>query len=146
MSDEVMILKASSQEDNAAVTECLKEFISYGVDFNAGTSYSGLSYDFSYIRECDGLVVGMLSIRPDGGEVGNLGYAIRPTEQGKGYGKMLVLQALDLCEMLDVKCPEAVVDEANIPSIKVLLANGFSEKERKEAGGRKVIRFVHEDI
>lgn len=143
MTDEVMILKASSTGESAAVTDCMKEFISFGVDVNDGISYSGLSYDFSYIRESDGIVVGLLAIRPEGGEVGHLGFAVRPTEQKKGYGKMLVEQALSLCEMLEIPEVTAVTREDNTASICVLTANGFKEYGRGVLAGKNIIRFIH---
>ena len=60
---------------------------------------------------------------------GNIGYSIRPSERGKGYGTALVESGLELCDMFGIKNPTAVVKKDNIASRRVLEKNGFVLKK-----------------
>lgn len=62
-------------------------------------------------------------------DFGNIGYSIRPSERGKGYGTALVESGLELCDMFGIKNPTAVVKKDNIASRRVLEKNGFVLKK-----------------
>ena len=56
---------------------------------------------------------------------GHIGYMIRPTEQGKGYGRMQLAMALDwVRENLDLDRVLVTCDDDNIRSARVIEANG----------------------
>ena len=59
--------------------------------------------------------------------IGTIGYSVRPSERGKGYGSALLEQGLELCAMFGIK-PVAVVKKDNAASIRVLEKNGFVQR------------------
>jgi len=143
VSDETMILELSSPKRRQAEEDYIKEFCEAGQDLNGGTTYSGESYTFYYVREEDDRILGMLNLRPGDPDCGNLGYSIRPTEQGKGYGKMLLEQALELCSTFGITNPKAVVLENNLKSRRVLEGNGFTQiSKRRESDGQMVLAYA----
>ncbi len=133
--EETMLLVQLDDCDGTAVKDYYAEMLANG---DEEKPYSGFSYTFCYIRESDGKVIGMLNLRPEDGLIGTIGYSIRPSERGKGYGTALLEQGLELCEMFGIT-PVAVVRKDNAASIRVLEKNGFekyggeyiSEKDRQ---------------
>ena len=119
--EETMLLVQLDDCDGTAVKDYYAEMLANG---DEEKPYSGFSYTFCYIRESDGRMVGMLNLRPDGGLIGTIGYSIRPSERGKGYGTALLEQGLELCEMFGIT-PVAVVRKDNAASIRALEKNGF---------------------
>lgn len=71
---------------------------------------------------------------------GNIGYEIRPSERGKGYGKEILRQALDYART-EVKLDEALVtcDARNEASYRTIIA------VMKERGGRPDTPTLIED-
>lgn len=60
------------------------------------------------IRESDGKLIGMADIRYELNDFlrtygGNIGIGIRPSERGKGYGTLIMEQALELCRQEGLK-------------------------------------------
>lgn len=55
---------------------------------------------------------------------GNVGYAIRPSERGKGYGNKLLGLLVEECRNLGISEVLLTVEESNEASKKVGLANG----------------------
>lgn len=55
---------------------------------------------------------------------GHIGYDIRPTERGKGYGKIILNLALDKAKDLGIKKALITCDVGNIASKKVIESNG----------------------
>ena len=56
---------------------------------------------------------------------GHIGYTIRPSEQGKGYGKLQLAMALDYCrEHFGFEKVLVTCDDTNIRSAKTIEANG----------------------
>ena len=55
---------------------------------------------------------------------GHIGYAIRPSARGKGYGTKMLAMALD--EARDMGLPRVLItcDPANIASVRVIQKNG----------------------
>lgn len=56
-------------------------------------------------------------------EGGHVGYAIRPSQRGKGYGKLLLKLLLAEANKLDIESVLVTVKNENKPSIQVALAN-----------------------
>ena len=83
----------------------------------------------TYWLYVEGLPVGMGKIRHRltqqlREEGGHCGYAIRPTQRGKGYGKMLLAQLRVQAKALGISEMLLTIRNANTPSIKVALGNG----------------------
>ncbi len=55
---------------------------------------------------------------------GNIGYSVRPGERGKGYAKLALKLALNLCRCLGLKKVLVTTDFDNYGSIRTILANG----------------------
>ena len=60
-------------------------------------------------------------LKEDGGHVG---YAIRPSQRGKGYGKLLLNLLLAEANNLGIETVLVTIRNENKPSIQVALANG----------------------
>jgi predicted acetyltransferase len=61
------------------------------------------------------------SLRLSGGHVG---YGVRPTRQGRGYGRLMLRLALDEAKRLGIDPVLVTAHEDNIPSRRVIEANG----------------------
>ncbi|WP_428774424.1 GNAT family N-acetyltransferase [Vibrio sp.] len=57
-------------------------------------------------------------------EAGHIGYDIAPSHRGKGYGKLMLKLALPKARALGLDKALLIADEDNIPSRKVIEANG----------------------
>lgn len=91
------------------------------------------------VRKGDGRVVGTLQLRHSlRGELvhggGHIGYAIRPTERGKGYAKQQLALALEQADRLGIEKVMVSCDRRNAASAAVIRAcggvlswEGFSE-------------------
>jgi predicted acetyltransferase len=55
---------------------------------------------------------------------GNIGYYVRPSERGKGYGKLLLRYCLEKLRLLGASRALLTVNPLNIASRRVVLANG----------------------
>ena len=79
---------------------------------------------------------------------GHIGYYIRPSERGKGYGKEALRLALKKLRALGVKKALVTVSPDNIPSARVVLANGgrlrsiVSDPETRRMVARYWIRLA----
>lgn len=83
------------------------------------------------VREKDERVVGLVNVRPfltkelDEGFEGNIGYSIRPTERGKGYGDIALKLALLEFKKLNLKDDIVICCyRENIGSKKIIQNNG----------------------
>lgn len=81
------------------------------------------------VRESDNRIVGMINIRLSLNERlkkhgGHIGYSIRPTERQKGYNKINLYLALEVCK--NYKLNEVIMDcnKENIGSAKTMQALG----------------------
>lgn len=54
---------------------------------------------------------------------GHIGYSIRPSERGKGYGVLILKEILKEAKMLNITEVLLTCDESNIPSRKVIERN-----------------------
>jgi len=57
-------------------------------------------------------------------EGGHVGYAIKPNQRGKGYGKLLLSLLLAEANKIGIESTLVTVKNENKPSIQVALANG----------------------
>ena len=80
------------------------------------------------IRKSDNKVVGLANIRhsvENGFEIsgGHIGYSIRPSERGKGYGNVILALSLDYCKRLGIKKVLVTCEKNNLASKKVIIYN-----------------------
>ncbi len=57
-------------------------------------------------------------------EGGTIGYAVRPSERGKGFGKALLAALLEKCRELSIDRALLTVREDNVPSLRTALTGG----------------------
>ena len=55
---------------------------------------------------------------------GHLGYGVRPSMQGRGYGKRQLALALDICRGMGIEIARLSCDVDNVASRRVIEANG----------------------
>lgn len=66
---------------------------------------------------------------------GHIGYGIRPSERGKGYGTLMLKMALPIAKELGIKKALITCDKNNTASAKVIMNNGgVLENEVMENG------------
>lgn len=67
---------------------------------------------------------------------GHIGYGIRPSERGKGYGNMILKEGLVIAKKFGLERVLITCDEQNIPSARVIQGNGgeFENKIYKNDG------------
>ena len=80
-------------------------------------------------RRGDGRIVGMISIRHTLNNYllkigGNIGYSVRPSERGKGYGKKMVALALPYLKTLKIKKALVTCNDYNKASRSIITSNG----------------------
>lgn len=81
------------------------------------------------VRKRDNKIVGMINIRLQLNEKlkafgGNIGYSIRPTERRKGYNKINLYLALQICQKHKIKEVMLDCDKDNLGSAKTMQALG----------------------
>ena len=74
---------------------------------------------------------------------GHIGYDIRPSERGKGYGKKILALALPNAKELGIDRVLVTCDETNVGSRKIIEANRgvFEDKRPNPEGGPDKLRF-----
>ncbi len=127
MAAETYCFEIPGPERKADALAFIEEFRAYGSEINGTGGLDGYTenYDgwlrklqadytrvpdeervpartFFFVRESDGRIVGMCNIRLALNEAlrqngGHIGYGIRPTERGKGLGKLQLYLALRVC-------------------------------------------------
>ena len=74
--------------------------------------------------------------------VGHIGYAIRPSERGKGYGNLALKLALPKAKKLGIEKALITCAKDNIASRKIIEKNGgILEDERVADDGTPMLRF-----
>ncbi len=106
------------------------------------------STTYLLIRTTDNKLLGITDIRHriEGHPVlgafgGHIGYSIRPTERGKGYGNEILRLVLEKCRELKLKKVMISCAKDNAPSEKVIIANGGVFEKEVEGDGRIIKRF-----
>ena len=96
---------------------------------------------FLCVREVDGAVVGMVSIRHSLNDYllnfgGHVGYSVHPRERGKGYGKAQFALALLECKALGIHPVLLTCENRNAASRAVILSQGgvFEDLRTREDG------------
>lgn len=82
-----------------------------------------------FLMDMDDNIIGMTNIRHTLNDKlyfhgGNIGYSIRPTQRGKGYGKVILYLALEKCKSLGLKEVLITAEDTNVPSYKTIEALG----------------------
>jgi predicted acetyltransferase len=72
---------------------------------------------------------------------GHIGYAVRPSEQGKGYGSKLLELALPKARVLGLTKVLITCDADNIGSRKVIEKNGGIFQQEQIVDGKPILQF-----
>jgi len=72
---------------------------------------------------------------------GHIGYAIRPSKQGQGYGSRMLELALDKAKKLGIERVLVTCGRDNVASRKVIERNGGKLVDEDEVNGKPVLRF-----
>lgn len=84
---------------------------------------------FFTIRESDNKVIGSIQLRHSltdelSEHTGHIGYAIRPTERRKGYGKEQLMLVLNEAKKMGIEKVMISCDADNVASAKIIVACG----------------------
>jgi predicted acetyltransferase len=115
---------------NGCASESFKEYLLKNIDMGQGIGLADwMVPQTTYWLYVEGKPVGMGRIRPIltdrlREEGGNIAYAIRKAERGKGYGSALLKLLINEAAKLNLDRVLITVENENTPSIKVALANG----------------------
>lgn len=76
-------------------------------------------------------------------EIGHIGYSIRPSQQGKGYGTRLLMEALNFCRFIGFDRVLIVCLSSNKASVRVIEKCGGVLEDEVEStkNGQKCKRF-----
>ena len=82
-------------------------------------------FTYFYVREEDDKIIGMINIRLALNdflrtEGGHIGYCIRPTERGKGYGTKMLRETLEFCKRIGLYEVIISCDKPNMVSAGVI--------------------------
>lgn len=100
-----------------------------------------------YLAYDCGILIGIVSTRiTDDSFVttyaGHIGYHVRPSCRRKGYGKLLLNFAADVCRRNGIAVPVVCTDPENLPSQRTALSCGFVPAgEVNFRGERRILRF-----
>lgn len=102
------------------------------------------------VRKSDGKTVGFLCLRHkleyDDDDIefaSNIGYSVRPSERGKGYGKEQLCLALKKAKALGLHQVRIVCRDTNTASRNIILANGgiYADTIHGAESGLNVCRY-----
>ncbi|TFG47244.1 MAG: GNAT family N-acetyltransferase, partial [Candidatus Brocadiia bacterium] len=93
----------------------------------------------TYWLICEDRIVGTCNLRHELNDFlknfgGHVGYSIRPTERGKGYGNLILGLSLEKARDLGIKRVLVTCDDNNIASARVIENNGgkLADKIKKD--------------
>lgn len=171
MTTETVRLVAPSLELAAACAECAAEYRAEGEDFLGPAADDWPAYVQQCDEEAHGIVriparvaqtvlllaretpagltpLGVAKLRhtlnPTLEDIGgHIGYSIRPSERGKGYGARILALTLERARALGLSRVLITCDSANIRSARVILANGgvLTSEGYSPTLGARVSRF-----
>ena len=73
---------------------------------------------------------------------GHIGYHVRLSERGKGYGSAILAHAVEVCRKGGVPDPAVCVSPANLPSLRTARSAGFvPEAEETLSNGETILRL-----
>jgi predicted acetyltransferase len=83
----------------------------------------------TYWLICQGRIVGTCNLRHELNDFlrefgGHIGYSVRPSERGKGFGTQMLRLLLEKARVLGIKRLLVTCDDNNIASAKVIESNG----------------------
>ncbi|MBR0439125.1 MAG: GNAT family N-acetyltransferase [Clostridia bacterium] len=105
------------------------------------------SHEYLLVHDADRRILGIIDIRehidhPILREYGgHMGYTIRPTERGKGYGKEMLRLALEKARDMSIRRVLVTCDADNHSSEAVILANGGLLHDQIDVDGTPVKRY-----
>ncbi len=106
------------------------------------------STTYLLVRVCDNRLIGITDIRhPIEGHPtlelwgGHIGYSIRPTERGKGYGREILRLVLEKCREMGLTKVMVSCAADNIRSERVIIANGGVFEKEVDGDGRIIKRY-----
>ncbi len=111
----------------------IEDWIKYVQDISSEVTLpknSVLSDQYVYIRKSDNKIVGMIVFRKlNKGEyfddfLGNLGYAVRPSERRKGIAKSMIKDILPECKKAGYKSLSLVCHKVNEASRRTIISCG----------------------
>ena len=99
-----------------------------GVRLPTGETVPKVPFSVFWLVEADEFI-GEASIRHELNahlleEGGHVGYGIRPSRQGRGYGKLILALALEQCRLLRIGRVLLTCLEDNVASARIIEANG----------------------
>lgn len=171
MTQETIRLIAPSLALEAAYQECAGEYSAHGEDFLGPAAADWPAYVRQCDEEAHGIVrlparvaqtvlllaretpaepllLGVAKLRhtlnptlEDMG--GHIGYSIRPSERGKGYGALILANTLEHARALGLSRVLLTCDPDNIPSVRVILRNGgvLTSEGFSPTYGRRISRY-----
>lgn len=76
-------------------------------------------------------------------EGGHIGYGVRPSQRGQGYGRLICALTLEEAGRLGLRRVLVTCDTDNVPSARVILANGgvLEGESRSPRTGKMVCRY-----
>ncbi len=102
---------------------------------------------FFVVRSCDGRIVGMADIRHTLNDFlknygGNIGYGVRPSQRGRGYGAEILRLALGHAKAVGLKRALLACYADNIPSRRVIEGcAGRLARTAGDADGREILFY-----
>jgi predicted acetyltransferase len=72
---------------------------------------------------------------------GHIGYAVRPSKQGHGYGSEILKRVLPFVQALGIQRALLTCDKDNVASRTIIEKNGGVPADEIEVNGKAVLRF-----
>ncbi|HEX8236773.1 MAG TPA: GNAT family N-acetyltransferase [Abditibacteriaceae bacterium] len=73
---------------------------------------------------------------------GHIGYAIRPSQRGNGFGTSLLALTLPEARALGLACVHVHCEVGNVASARIIEHNGGHLQERARVHGMPIVRYV----
>lgn len=145
--DEGKYISGSASLGSAESFEAWLENVRYERGLTGPTGDKVPATLYLAIRQSDGQLVGMVSIRHELNDYlmqygGHIGYSVRKSERRKGYGTRMLELALEYAHTLGIKDVLVTCDVDNIGSAMVIQSNGGKlENEVKHSDGTTKQRY-----
>lgn len=95
------------------------------------------NFTYFYIDETDHKLIGTINLRTENElakEFGNIGFAVRPSMRGQGYGSAMVEAAISLCGFYGLEELTAICRKDNNAAVNLLCGCGFCFAGETENG------------